>query len=256
MLKGYTTTAAQIITAMLKSVTRFTIQVGVALILGFFMLWDLPMICKGVTSLKNSRVAPIYREVAPVLGVFGKLFGKALEAQARIALVNTGLTALGMWLMSIPGVGLLSLFVFICSFIPIAGVIISTTPIGFVALTEYGFMKLALVIIMVTGVHFVEAYMLNPAIYSAHLKLHPLMVLSALVVAEHSMGVWGLLLAVPMTVFALDYLIRYPDSSVTEVGEKELEKVMGQDDELRAAVEEEGEEPVARAAAVQAPQPT
>ena len=98
--------------------------------------------------------------------------------------------------------------------------------------------------------------MLNPAIYSAHLKLHPLMVLSALVVAEHSMGVWGLLLAVPMTVFALDYLIRYPDSSVTEVGEKELEKVMGQDDELRAAVEDEGEEPVARAAAVKAPQPT
>jgi predicted PurR-regulated permease PerM len=91
-----------------------------------------------------------------------------------------------------------------------------------------------------------QAYMLNPAIYSAHLKLHPLMVLSALVVAEHSMGVWGLLLAVPMTVFALDYLIKYPDSSVTEVGAKELEKVMGQDDEPRALA----------AVAVQAPQPT
>jgi hypothetical protein len=67
--------------------------------------------------------------------------------------------------------------------------------------------------------------MLNPAIYSAHLKLHPLMVLITLVVAEHNMGVWGLLLAVPMTVFALDYLIRYPQSTVTEVGAKELEKV-------------------------------
>jgi hypothetical protein len=39
------------------------------------------MICKGITSLKESRVGPIYMEVAPVLGVFGKLFGKALEAQ-------------------------------------------------------------------------------------------------------------------------------------------------------------------------------
>lgn len=47
-----------------------------------------------------------------------------------------------------------------------------------------------------------------PGCCSAHLKLHPLLVLSALVVAEHSMGVWGLLLAVPMTVFALDYLIK------------------------------------------------
>jgi predicted PurR-regulated permease PerM len=218
MLKGYTTTAASLITAMLKSVTRFTIQVLVALILGFFTLWDLPMISRGVASLRESRLAPVYGEVAPVLGVFGKLFGKALEAQARIAMANTALTALGMWALQIPGVGLLSLFVFVCSFIPIAGVIISTTPIGFVALTEYGFIKLALVILMVTGVHFVEAYALNPAIYSAHLKLHPLMVLCALVVAEHSLGVWGLLLAVPLTVFALDYLIRCVCLCVCDVG--------------------------------------
>ena len=40
-----------------------------------------------------------------------------------------------------PGIGLLSLFVFICSFIPIAGVFISTAPIAFVAVTEYGFLQ-------------------------------------------------------------------------------------------------------------------
>lgn len=78
---------------------------------------------------------------------------------------------------------------------------------------------------MVTGVHFVEAYGLNPAIYSAHLKLHPLMVLSVLVFAEHSLGVWGLLLAVPLTVFLLDYCIRYPACSVTDVAARELDRV-------------------------------
>ena len=56
-------------------------------------------------------------------------------------MANTALTALGMWLLQIPGIGLLGLFVFICSFIPIAGVFISTAPIAFVALTEYGFLK-------------------------------------------------------------------------------------------------------------------
>jgi len=55
-------------------------------------------------------------------------------------------------------------------------------------------------------------------------------VLCALVVAEHSLGVWGLLLAVPLTVFALDYLIRFPDSSVMDVGVLELEKIRGDDD--------------------------
>ena len=67
--------------------------------------------------------------------------GYLLLLQARIALVNTALTAMGMWVLMIPGIGLLSLFVFLCSFIPIAGCFISTVPIGFVALTEYGFLK-------------------------------------------------------------------------------------------------------------------
>jgi hypothetical protein len=51
---------------------------------------------------------------------------------------------------------------------------------------EYGFLKLALVILMVVLVHFVEAYMLNPAIYSAALKLHPLMVSMHLGMVVHT----------------------------------------------------------------------
>ena len=85
--------------------------------------------------------------------------------------------------------------------------------------------QLALVILMVACIHVIEAYGLNPAIYSAHLKLHPLLVLTVLVVAEHSLGVWGLLLAVPLTVFVLDYAIRYPACSVIDVAERELQTI-------------------------------
>ncbi|GIL91430.1 hypothetical protein Vretimale_17819 [Volvox reticuliferus] len=228
MLKGYTNTAAKYTAVFLKSVAKFSLQALVSLILGFLFVWDMPTISRGISTLRHSRLAPVFNEVAPVLTVFGQLFGKALQVQAQIAVVNTALTAAGMWLLAIPGIGLLSLFVFLCSFIPIMGCIISTIPIGFVALTEYGFVKLAMVIIMVALVHFVEAYALNPAIYSAHLKLHPLMVLSVLLVAEHNLGVWGLLLAVPSTVFALDYLIRYPNQSIREVGERELSVIKKQ----------------------------
>jgi predicted PurR-regulated permease PerM len=225
VLQQYTNAAAYFISDMLSFISRFAVQLGISFVLSFMMVWDLPSIAKGVESLRSSRVAPIYNTVAPSVKVFATLFGKALQAQSRIALCNTVLTALGMWALAIPGVGLLSVFVFVCGFIPIAGVIMSTIPIGFVAVTEYGFMKLALVLVMFTGVHFVEAYGLNPAIYSAHLKLHPLLVLTALVVAEHSFGVWGLLLAVPLTVFTLDYCIYYPSFSAADVAQKELESV-------------------------------
>ena len=148
--------------------------------------------------------------MAPALRNFAFLFGKALQAQLGVAVVNTLLTALGMVMLQLPGVAFLSLIVFFCSFIPVAGVIISTAPIGFVALTEYGIGRLVGVIVMVVAAHAVEAYLLNPAIYAAHLKLHPAVVIAILVVAEHALGVWGLLLAVPITVFVIEFMVKTP----------------------------------------------
>ena len=57
-------------------------QVGVSMILSFMIVWDLPTISEGASSLKKSRLSPYYNELAPILVVFGQLFGKALQAQA------------------------------------------------------------------------------------------------------------------------------------------------------------------------------
>lgn len=89
-------------------------QVSISLILTFMFLWDWPNISRGVRSMRQSRIGGVYSEVAPSLLVFAQLFGKALQAQTRIAVVNTLLTFAGMWLLGIPGLLLLSLFVFLC----------------------------------------------------------------------------------------------------------------------------------------------
>jgi predicted PurR-regulated permease PerM len=124
MVSEYVSGAVALTSGLLTAVTKITVQVFISLVLSFMILWDLPIISQGVASLKTSRLADIYEEVAPSIVVFSQLFGKAMQAQARIAMVNTALTALGMWALAIPGMGLLSLFVFICSFIPIAGALL------------------------------------------------------------------------------------------------------------------------------------
>ena len=53
------------------------------MVLSFMVVWDLPAISKGISSLQSSRLSAIYSEVAPSLAVFGMLFGKALQAQVR-----------------------------------------------------------------------------------------------------------------------------------------------------------------------------
>jgi predicted PurR-regulated permease PerM len=100
------------------------------------LVWDMPAIRQGVQSLKQSRLSIVYEEIAPVIGTFGAIFGKAMQAQSAIAVVNTGLTALGLLVLQVSGLGFLSVLVFLCSFVPVVGVIISTVPIGLVAFTE------------------------------------------------------------------------------------------------------------------------
>ena len=55
------------------------------MVLSFMIVWDLPTIRKGVLSLRTSRLAPVYDEVAPSCAVFATLFGKALQAQVLCA---------------------------------------------------------------------------------------------------------------------------------------------------------------------------
>lgn len=94
------------------------------------------VICK-VIDMQLSRWFLMLVNLAKLqIGTFGRIFGKAMQAQSAIAVVNTALTAVGLLLLRVSGVGLLSVLVFLCSFVPVAGVIISTVPIGFVAFTE------------------------------------------------------------------------------------------------------------------------
>ena len=59
----------------------------------------------------------------------------------------------------------------------------------------YVYIYIMQVWLMVFMVHVVEAYFLNPQIYSSKLKLHPLLVLVALYVTEHCFGIGALFLA-------------------------------------------------------------
>ena len=69
-----------------RRLTSQVLQVGVSMVLSFMFVWDLPNIASGAASLRTSRLAPFYYELAPTFIVFGQLFGKALQAQASSAL--------------------------------------------------------------------------------------------------------------------------------------------------------------------------
>ena len=46
-------------------------------------------------------------------------------------------------------------------------------------------------------IHVLEANLLNPVIMGSHARMHPVVIIFALLAGEHTFGIWGALLAVP-----------------------------------------------------------
>jgi predicted PurR-regulated permease PerM len=88
------------------------------------------------------------------------------------------------------------------SFIPVFGSILSSIPIVAVALTSgpTGFsLSTGLGMLgWIVGIHFLEANLLNPKIIGTAAKMHPVVVVFALMVGEETGGLIGALLAVPI----------------------------------------------------------
>src|SRR5690606_4096435 len=173
----------------------------------FLIVLDFPALARGARHLHDTRLQFVYDEISDSVFHFGRVLGQALEAQLMIALLNTLLTAAGLNFMGLPNVVFLSMIVFVCSFIPVAGVFISSVPICLTALTVGDISLMMWSIVFITVIHMIEAYILNPRIYGAHLRMNPVLVLAILVMSHHLFGVWGLILGVPVVNYFVKYVI-------------------------------------------------
>lgn len=120
-----------------------------------------------------------------------------IRGQLLICFVNGCLTFIGLWLIGVPFALILAIVAGTLSLIPIFGTIISTVPAVSIGLTQ-SFMTGVAVLGWILGIHFIEANFLNPKIIGTSAKIHPAVVVFALLVGEHSFGLVGALLAVPM----------------------------------------------------------
>lgn len=119
-----------------------------------------------------------------------------VRGQLIICVINGALSAIGFGLVGLKYWPVLALFATVLSIIPIFGVIISSVPAVAIALTQ-NLGTAVFVFAWIVAIHQVEANLLNPKIMGDSAKLHPVLVIFALVVGEHLFQTKGALLAVP-----------------------------------------------------------
>lgn len=181
-----------------------------SLIFSFLIVLDLPSLSKSVADLEQTKLKFIYLEVAGSIREFALVLGRSLEAQLLIAIVNSLLTALGLYWFGLgSSVAFLSVIVFICSFMPVAGVFVSAVPISLIALQTLGVKVMFLTLLWITFIHMVEGYILNPKIYGSFMRINPVIVLIILTIGGKLFHIWGLVLGVPICTYIFGYAIRY-----------------------------------------------
>lgn len=191
--------------ANLNNVFSFGRDVITTLFQGVFGLF-LVLMLTAFLSMDRERIERYAHSLVPpesredytrlLRGVAGGLAG-VVRGQLLICLTNGVLTFIGLALLGVKFKIILATMAAVFSLIPIFGSIISTLPIVAVALTD-SFPKAVFVLFWIVGIHLLEANLLNPKIMGDAARIHPVLVVFALVAGERTAGLIGALFAVPI----------------------------------------------------------
>ncbi|THF73952.1 AI-2E family transporter [Cohnella fermenti] len=178
----------------------------VVILLSFFFILQKGAILRFTSKFKTSKVGGLYEEMEYFGKKFVDSFGKVIEVQLIIAIVNTVLTMIGLWILGFPYLFILTILVFLLSLIPVAGVVISFIPISVIAYQTGGWVLVIWTVVMILIIHAVETYVLNPRLMAHKTKLPMFYTFVILVFSQHYFGIWGLILGIPVFMFLLDIL--------------------------------------------------
>ena len=175
-------------------------------ILSFVFILEKNRIVSFTTRMRNSKISWFYVELEYFGKKFISSFGKVIEAQILIALFNTFFTVIGLWILGFPYLFALSIMIFMLSLIPVVGFVISLIPLCIIGYNIGGLTMTIYVLAMIAVLHFMEGYFLNPKLMSSKMNLPMFYTFIVLLFSEHYIGVWGLILGIPIFVFFLDIL--------------------------------------------------
>jgi predicted PurR-regulated permease PerM len=179
---------------LVTGVIGLVFGIFIVLMMAAYTLVDVPRMVQFVSS----RLPPTYREgFAELLSLLDQGMRGVVRGQIVVCMVNFVLSLIGFSLF-IPDYALiLALVAGVLSFIPVLGSILSSIPAVLVGLAD-SFHTALLVLGWILGIHALEAYVLNPKILGTSARIHPVVIITAVLGGELVFGVAGAFLAVPV----------------------------------------------------------
>ena len=181
---------AQSINITVNLVAGIAMAFTLAIIVLFFLL-DKEEIKKGFLMLFPVQ----YREKTKlIVATISKKVGGYVRGQLLLMVIVGVLSSISLAVAGIKFAFLLGLLAGLLEIVPIAGPIISAVPAIIVALADNPWLALYVVIIYFV-IQRVENVLLTPLILGKLLELHPIIIITAVLVAASTLGVFGVILS-------------------------------------------------------------
>jgi predicted PurR-regulated permease PerM len=174
--------------------THFIAGTFVALFALFFFLYDGPGIWAWVVRLFPRRARRRVHSSGEI--AWGQL-SAFVRATIIVALVDAVGIAAGAAILKVPFALAIGVLVFLLSFIPIVGALISGSVAVLLALVAHGPGVALIMLAVVLGVQQLESHVLQPLLLGKAVHVHPLAVILAIATGSIIAGIIGALVAVP-----------------------------------------------------------
>ncbi|MFD2169235.1 AI-2E family transporter [Tumebacillus lipolyticus] len=160
----------------------------------FYMLKDLKLIERAVVTFFPRRnrqaIIRLSRSIDEALGNY-------IRGQLLIAMVVGGMAYVGYLIVGMPYAIILSLIVAITNIIPYIGPFFGAAPAILLAFTVSPLMALKVLIVNLI-IQQLEGNLVGPYLIGRSLKLHPMLIIFALLLGGEVFGIVGLILAIPL----------------------------------------------------------
>jgi len=181
---------SQSISFTVNLVAGIAMAFTMAIIVLFFLL-DKEELKKGALLLFPAQ----YREKIEIItATISKKVGGYVRGQLLLMLIVGVLSSISLAVVGIKFAFLLGLIAGLLEIVPIAGPIISAIPAIIIALADNPWLALYVAIIYFI-IQRVENVLLTPLILGKFLELHPVIIITAVLVAANTLGIFGIILS-------------------------------------------------------------
>ena len=193
--------ASQLDTAreLLLRVFHVGIIFVLAPIIAFYLLVDLPQVAVAARALVPDRARG---DVMVMSRRLSRAIGGYFRGQLAVAFVVGVMSSIGMAIIGLPFWLIVGMIAGVFNMIPLIGPWVGAVPGIAIALTTGGGLSQAVTVgVVMAIVQQIDNHFISPIVMRRAVKLHPAVVMMALLAGGTIWGFFGLLLAVPATAF-------------------------------------------------------